>query len=90
MNADGFDDALFTSQLDEQVLIYFGGPDARLENPLVIPTRRSGLPAHAVDIDGERDRKLEAARERRAECRRGARNAERRPASSPEPLDSHP
>ncbi len=53
LDDDGFDDALFVSQLDEQVLVYRGGPNPKLDSPLVIPIERAGVPVHAVDVDGD-------------------------------------
>ncbi len=49
-----------------------------------------GLAGPHLAIVTERDRKLEATRERRAECRREAGNAGLPRASSPELLDNHP
>lgn len=62
----------------------------RLHSAIDYVTPADRLAGRHLAIIAERDRKLDAARERRAECRRKARNAERPPASSPEPLDSHP
>ena len=62
----------------------------RLHSTIDYVTPADRLAWRHLAIVAERDRKLEAARERRAECRREARNAERPPPSSPEPLDSHP
>jgi hypothetical protein len=53
ISGDGIVDALFTSQLDERVLVIPGGRSAEFESGWDIPVGRSGSPAHAADVDGD-------------------------------------